>query len=188
MLNRREKIIAITLAGAIGLLLVDRWALTPYLQERQRLTRELDNATDRMDKANRLFANQRKVDQAWRDLTSAGLTSDVVAGETQALHAVRDWAQANRVDLQAVKTDRPIRMGDFQQIRLQISGAGPTAAISGFLYSIETARVPMHLAEFRANARKEGSDDLSFSLTVSTIVFSPAPEKPARTPAPKAQS
>jgi hypothetical protein len=188
VLNRREKIIAVTLAGAVALLVADRWALTPYLQERERLARDLETARDHTAKADHLLHDQRKVDQAWRDLTNAGLTSDVVAGENQALHAVRDWAQANRIDLQTIKTDRPIAMGDFQQIRLQVTGAGPSAAVSGFLYAIETAKVPMHLAEFRANSRKPGTDDLAFSLTVSTIVFSPAPPKPVRTPTPKAQS
>ena len=77
--------------------------------------------------------------------------------------------------LQGVRdlADRVARVGDFQQIRLQATGLCSTAAMAQLLYSIETAQIPMKINEFRLTSRKEGSDDLTFALSVSTIVFSP---------------
>jgi hypothetical protein len=79
--------------------------------------------------------------------------------------------------MQSLKPDRVARVGDFQQIRIQAAGTASTASFAGMLGDIESETIPMRVNDLRLAARKEGVDDLTFSMTVSTIVFSPAPEK-----------
>ncbi len=175
--NRREKIIALVLIGALGILAFDQYALTPYFDARKNVSADLEAATTRERKASRLLNNQARVERAWRELLAGPLKTDPAAAESQALHAVRDWAQNSRVDLQSLKPERIGRTGDFQQIRVQATGTGTTAAVSALLSQVESAKIPMRVNELRLTSRKEGTDDLSFSLSVSTVLFSPAPEK-----------
>jgi len=177
VLSRREKIIAATLGGVIALFAVDRYALTPYLDTRSRVVRETEVVTNDLEKADRLLANRRRVEEAWRELQETGLKTDQAAAESLTLHSLRDWAQNARVSVQTLKTDRAIRAGDFLQIRLQVSGTANVAALAQFLASMESAKFPLRINEFRANARKEGIDDLTFNMTVSTLAYSPDPEK-----------
>lgn len=174
--SRRERIIAISLAASLGLLLADQYLMSPYLARRAALAADTEVATARLDHAQSVLSNRKRVQQAWNGLVAQGLKSDPAAAESQALHAMRDFAQRTGVDLQALKPDRAAHVGDFQQIRIQASGSGNTAAVANLLWQIESAQLPLTITEFRANSKKEGIDDLTFNLNVTTIVFSPMPQ------------
>lgn len=176
ILSKREKTIAIVMAAVLGLLVMDYYFITPYMQERAKLRSESDSLTRKLQQAERLFSNRKRVDQAWREMLAGGLKSDAAAGENQALHTVRDFAQNARVNLVSLKPDHTGRTGDFQQIRLQATGTGGMGQIAEMLWSIESTRLPLKLSELRLTSRKEGTDDLTFALSASTVVFSPAPE------------
>lgn len=177
--SQREKMIALVLLAVLGLLVVDQYLFTPYLDQRAKVQNELDLATQKQQNAQRLLENRIRVNRAWNDLLAGGLKTDPAAAESQTLHAMRDWAQSSRVDLQSLKPDRIGRTGDFQQIRIQATGNATTAAFANLLSQIETATIPVKVNELRLTSRKEGNDDLAFAMSVSTIVFSPAPEKPS---------
>lgn len=178
--NRREKIIALVLLAVVGLLVADQYLLTPYLQERERLSKALDETTLKAEKAQKLLDARVRTNREWRGLLESGLTTDAATAEAQALNKVRQWAEESRVDLQSLKPDRVARSGDFQQVRIAAAGSGSTAAVASLLNRIETAKIPIKVNEVRLASRKEGNDDLTFSMSVSTIAFSPAPAKKPR--------
>jgi hypothetical protein len=170
VLNKRERIIAIALGAAVALLVADTYLLTPYVEERSRISDDRDVVEGKLANAQKLLNSRKAVERNWALRVSQGLKSDPAAAETQALHALRDWAQNARIDLQSLKTDRASRSGDFLQIRLQATGAGRAASIASFLRQVETATIPLRIIDFHANARKEGTDDVTFNISVSTIL------------------
>lgn len=186
VLSKREKLIAITLAGSLGLLLADRWLLTPYMEERDRVSSQNELAAAELERAEQLLFNQTRVQRTWHELTEAGLETDTAAAESKALHAIRDYSQNARVELQSLKTDRASRTGEFLQLRLQATGSGNIASIARFLRQVETTKMPLRVTEFRANARKDGVDDITFSLSLAALVHSPLPQsqQPAK-PSPR---
>lgn len=177
--NKREKIIAVILIAVVGLLIIYQYVLMPYLDERARVAKALEDALRRENRAQHLLDARASTNQAWHDLQVAGLKTDPAAAETQALRSMHTWAETARVDVQSLKPDRVARSGDFQQIRIQATGNTTTGAFAKLLSQIETATIPMRVNDLRLTSRKEGTDDLSFAMSVSTIVFSPAPPKPA---------
>lgn len=187
VVSRREKIIGGVVLAVLGLLALDTYAISPYVVEHDRVVDAMDTAGRKLGKAQKLLKNRKQVAADWRIALESGLKTDPSAAENQALHAISDYAQANRISLESLKPDRAARVGDFQQIRIQATGAGSTAAIANLLYRVESAKIPLRVTDLRLNSRKDGTDDLSFALNVSTIVFSPAPEtkRPAAKPAPK---
>ena len=187
--NRREKIIAIVTVAVLGLLVIDQYVLSPYLEERDRVAKALNEATASRKKADGLLKARKATDDAWSALLKGGLTTDPAAAESQALHKMREWSDASHVDMQSLKPDRVARSGDFQQIRIQATGNASTAAFANLLGMVETATIPIKVNEFRLTSRKEGVDDLTFALSVSTVVFSPAPPKaPGGKGAPKGET
>lgn len=187
--NRREKIIAVILVAVIGLAVIYQYVVTPYLDERDRVAKSLEDTVSKDKKAETLLKARANINREWHDVQVAGLKTDPAAAESQALHAMRTWADSSRVDFQSLKPDRVARSGDFQQIRIQATGNTTTAAFANLLSRIESATIPMKVNDLRLTSRKEGTDDLSFAMSVSTIVFSPAPPKPAAgRPAPKGEA
>jgi hypothetical protein len=186
--NRREKIFAIVLLGVLGLLVMDQYVLSPYMAERGLVAKALTETMAAADRAQRLLDGRVRTNREWHNALENGLKTDPALAETQALNSVRQWADESRVNIQSLKPDRVARSGDFSQIRIAATGTTTTAAFSDLLARIETAKIPMRVNELRLASRKEGVDDLTFTLNVSTIVFTPAPEKkPAVKAAPKGE-
>jgi hypothetical protein len=184
--NRREKLIAIVLAAALAWLLGETYLWTPYKDEDDKVKGDIAALSIPLKTDQRLVKNRKAVDDKWKELLAGGLKTDPAAAESQALHAMRDFAQNTRIDLQSLKPERIARTGDFQQIRIQATGNGTTSGLANMIWQIENARIPLRVTDLRLTARKEGTDDLSFSLNVATIAFTPAPETrqpAARTPA-----
>ncbi len=184
--NRREKLIAIVLGAALVLLLVDTYLWTPYQQDDAKVKGDIAALSPTFTREQRLVdpGNRKKVDDKWKSLLAGGLKTDPAAAESQAMRWMRTFAENARIDLQSLKPERIARNGDFQQIRIQATGNGTTSGLANMVWQIENAPLPLRVTDLRLTARKEGSDDLTFSLNVATIAFTPAPGKPSpHTPA-----
>jgi chorismate mutase len=92
-LTTRERNIAIVVGAAVGLFLLDRVAITPYLEERAELAKSIDEANDKLWDANKLRDRQRELRVVWREMNDGGLKSDVVEAESQMFHALREWTR-----------------------------------------------------------------------------------------------
>lgn len=187
--NRREKVIAIVLGAALVLLLADTYLWSPYQEEDARVKGDIAALSPKFKIDKRLVdvANRKKVDDQWKGLLAlpGGLQTDPAKAESQAMRAMQQFAASTRIDLQSLKPERIARNGDFQQIRIQATGNGTTSGLANMIWQIENAKSPLRVTDLRLTARKEGTDDLTFSLNVATIAYTPAPEKQtgARTPA-----
>jgi hypothetical protein len=187
-LTKREKTIAIVLGTALVLFAGDYFLLSPYLAARKKINEDTKTVDAQLTKAKNLVNNKASVNAEWRKLEAAGLTSSTAETESQALHSMRDWAAAAGVGLQSLRPDRATQVGDFQQIRVSATGVSTSARIARLLWSIETADFPMQINELRLSSRKDGVDDLSLQLSVTTIAFSPQPAKVVKKALPKGDS
>ena len=186
-LSNREKIIAIAVVASLGLYVADWYLLEPYLAAQAQMRTDLSTVTRKLKDADDLVIKGRKADTAFAALVTRGLQKSAPDSQSQTLHALDNWAQSARVEMQSLKPDRVTQVGDFQEIRFAALGSGPMANISRLLWSIETSPLPLRVVELRLAARKEGTDDLLMQLNVSTIVYAPPPEKTAaRVPAKEA--
>jgi hypothetical protein len=185
VLNKRERIIAFTTAGVLALLAVDRVAISPLFERRDRVDAEYDTATVQLQRADQLFANGPRMNARWHDMVQAGLKAEVTDAESQALHALHDWAADSGLSLMSLQPDKVERakkgQTDFQTLTLRASGTGSMRSISRFLYRVQTATIPLRVTDVQISSRKEGTDDLMLTLAVSTLV-----QMPQATPAPGA--
>jgi hypothetical protein len=112
-------------------------------------------------------------------MQAGGLGQDVSSAESQALQAIVNWTQAARLNLTALKPERASTQGQFQVIGFRIVATGPMRSISQLLWSIETAALPLRVTDFQITPRKEGTDDLTVQIGVSTISRLPEGTKTA---------
>lgn len=178
-LNKREKTIAAVVGICVLIWVADSYVVEPFISARQDLTQRQSAVDDELKTANDIFANRRAVNDQWKKLTSGGLKSTATEAESSTLHALTDWAEAARVNLETHKTDTPSQVGDFQQVRITVTGAGSMAGISRLIWDIETGPLPLQMGELRIQTRRDGTDDLALQLTVTTLAFAPPP--PAKT-------
>jgi len=174
--SRRERAILLATVAVLGALMLDRFALTPLLDWSDRVEARQSVLVRKMAGARTVLQRRRVMEPRWRSMIAGGLKGDPGEAESQILHAVGQWAREAGVNLVSLRPERSTEETALPEIDVQVSAAGPMAAVSRFLWRLETADIPVRAKSLQLSARKEGADDLSLQLKISTLYL---PGQPA---------
>lgn len=169
VLSRRERYILILTGLVLGLLIGDRYVLTPLLDHCAELAAERDKLQAQVNRAEGVLARAEQVAPAWKKRSEAGLKADPAGAESQILHAVRDWAAEAGLDLALLKPDRSADKTPLPAIAFQATANGSMNAVARFVWRLEHAEIPLRVTELQLGSRKEGTDNLSVQLRLSTV-------------------
>jgi len=178
ILSKRERLIIAATLIVVAALVLDRYAVTPLLDARDAAEAQKQGLLDEMDRGRAMLESEREIGPRWQKMVAAGLRRDPTEAESQVLHAVGDWATEAGLRLSSMKPDRLSEKQPLQEINFQATGTGSMNAIARFLWRVETAGIPIRLKELQLGSRKEGTDDLTLQLRLSTLYQatpSPAP-------------
>ncbi|HOF19029.1 MAG TPA: hypothetical protein PK082_08970 [Phycisphaerae bacterium] len=181
VLSKRERYVLIGTCVAVGALALDRFVVTPLLDRRSEAETQRTNLTRKINQARTLIERQRLLTPRWQEMLRTGMKSDPAESESQVLHALRNWAEECGITLSLLKPERLTEKSRLPQIAFQASGTGNMNAVARLLWRIQTAKSPLCATEVQISARKEGSDDLSFQLRLSTVYSPSQPAKPVPT-------
>ena len=185
VLSRRERFIAIATGAILGIFALDRLGVEPLLTARSELDGQIASQRSALDRAQRLFTTNRQMNQRWRQIAGTELKSSQSEAESQVIHNVHDWAQESGLALPSLKSERAEKEKDFNKLSFRAMGTGTMSQIARFLWRIQTATMPIRITELSITSRKDGTDDLSLTLGISTIqlIHDPNKAKPAATAA-----
>lgn len=186
VLNKREKSIAIALAVVVGLVLVYNFVIERYWDARTQAISDQDSAQQKLDQAENLFAREKRLRPVWTHLTENGLTATPSDAQAQLLNSLNTWVQESGVALLSMHPDRPTpeREKQFIRVGVKLSGSGPMSAVAKLMFRLETAKIPLNVEDMQINQRKDGTDDLQVTVTLSTLCLAPpdnvkTPKQPA---------
>ena len=185
VLSQRERYIVIGSVIAVAALGLDQFVLEPVLDAWSRTRRQKQALQAEMNRATATLNTSRLLAPKWRQMIAAGVKDDPAAAESQILHALRDWAEESRLKLSLLKPDRLPDKTQLPQISFQASGTGSMDAVARMLWKVKTAKIPIRLTEVQLASRKEGTDELTVQLRMTTL-YLPAPSRAgsaARAPA-----
>ena len=178
--TKREKLIVIAAVAAVCLLALDVYVLTPLLEARDSVAATLAQRTARLTQARGLLRRRREVEDTWRGMLAGGMKHDPAAAESQLLRSLRDWSADVNVRLTSLRPQRSMEKTELPEIVVHAAGAGSMDAVSRLLRRIETAKIPVKIKMVQLGSRKEGTDDLSLHLRVSTLYLPEAPAPAGR--------
>lgn len=181
-LNKRERYVAIAAGAVLGLLAVDQLFLSPLLSRLSAATASVDALSREKRDADGLIQNEQRARTRWKEIAADTLKSDSSAAEGQLLNNVREWARSADLSLNSIKPERSERQQGFEKITLRAVGNGSMHQIGRFLHSVQTSNVPVRISDFQINTRKEGTDELSLQVGLSTIFQLPDEKAPATPP------
>lgn len=174
-LSNRERIIAIGVGAAIGLYVLDAVLLSPLFDRLNVASTAIDEGNAKLQAGTALQANRLNAQKRWVKLAGDSLKTDASAAEAQLLNRVSDYAGGAQLAVASLKPERSEKEKGFQRITIRASASGTMAQVSKFLYSLRTADFPVNVNDLRIVSRRDGTDDLSIDIGVSTI-FIPPPE------------
>ena len=178
ILSRRERLIIAATLIVVAALVLDRYAVTPFLDARDAAEAQKQGLLDEMDRGRATLASEREIGPKWQKMVAAGLRRDPTEAESQVLHAVGDWATEAGLRLSSLKPERVPEKQHLQEINFQATGTGSMNAIARFLWRVETAGMPIRVKELQLGSRKEGTDDLTLQLRLSTLYQATPPPAP----------
>ena len=181
VLSKREKFVAIALGGALAVLVLDRLVYTPLNDWGDQLTTDQAELQQNKDQQQTLFQREHNLRKVWAELNSGGLKSDASEAEAQIERAVSQWAQESGVAVTSWHPEPRTAKNGFLQINFLATGTGTLAGASKLMYRIETAKIPIRLEDVQLASRKEGNDDLTITLKLSTLSTAPAGKGPRGT-------
>jgi hypothetical protein len=175
VLSKRERYIGFATAGVVALLVLDHFLISPLFARRTQVETDAQTMEIQSNQAKQLFASSPRMNVRWKEMVAAGLKSDLTEAQSQAMQSLNTWAHDAGVTISSLQPDPVDRTSkkDLQQPSFRLSGAGSMRAVTRFLWSVQTARIPMRVITLDLSSRKEGTDDLTMNLTVSTLALSP---------------
>jgi hypothetical protein len=181
--TQREKYIGIGVGAAAAILLLNQLVWNPIADHIAELDKNTDEAQKIADDSQTQLSRQIKLTKVWNDFKKTGLTDDASDAALQAQGAVLEWARSANVNLTALQPERTSEVDQFEVTGFHVTGSGSTPQISKFLMSFETANVPLRIVDLKVAPTKEGTDDLTIQLSISTLCLKPGTDPGASTSA-----
>lgn len=172
-LSKREQGYAIAVGAVVAGLGLWTLVISPYFDAMADLDSQTQKQIATQEDNTRLFARRDQLKKVWTDMQNNGLKLDPATAQSQAYHAVLDWAQQANVQLDGTKLERPSDAGDFEIIRFSVSGPSSSRSISRLLWDLETSPIPLRVNQLSLHALKPGSDNLTMQLDISTLCLMP---------------
>lgn len=180
MASKRERYIAIVAGVVIGLLLFDYFIYTPITDRTAAIDADLEEVNDELTEASILFSRSAKLNREWAQLAGSNVPRSETEAESRVLNSAREWAQSAGLTLTQLKPDRTEDVENFKVRSFRAVATGQMEQVGRFLYSIEKGEIPIRISDLNIASKKEGQDDLTVTLTVTTIFLPPtAPAKGA---------
>jgi Tfp pilus assembly protein PilO len=172
VISKRERYIVVITIGLLILLAVNHFVVDPLLEQRWQDQDTAGKLRSQREKDAKLIALSQQIAPRWNAMRQT-LRPNAAEAESQILHTIRDAAEDAGLTLSLLKPERLTEKSQLPQIAFQAAGTGGMRAVSRFLWRLETAPVPLRITEVQINSRREGVDDLSLQVRVSTLCLTP---------------
>ncbi|MEX1016442.1 MAG: GspMb/PilO family protein [Phycisphaeraceae bacterium] len=181
-MSRREKLIALVTLALIVLFLGDRLVVAPALAYRTQLAAEAQLQAEQRAVNERLYDGLASLETRWRDLRAAGLTDGAADAEARLLQAVRGWASEAGLSVTSLVPDRIEPADRLPRVHVRVVGTGDMRQVVTLLSRLEAADLPVRIEEMQLSARREGADELTLNLRLTTLYVT---DPPAADPRPR---
>lgn len=178
--TKREKIIIAATIAVLCVLVLDVYVLTPLLDERAAVKAQKQRLQGKFAQATALLKRRQVLGRKWHRMLADGMTRDPAEAESRLLRSLRDWCADARMELSSLRPERSTEKSQLSEVIVHAAGTGSMAAVSRLLWRIETARIPVKVKMLQLGSRKDGTDDLSLHLRVSTLYAPTGPTTPER--------
>jgi hypothetical protein len=179
VLSKREKYIVTAGVGLVAVLVVYYILIGPYFDRSAELQTEQRAAQATIVDNSNLLLLQAKKTPDWNVMLKNGLQADYSTAQSRTQQMLQNWARDAEINIENLRSD-PVaaqKGSPFQTINfnLEFNTAGDQSMrhIARFLWSIESAALPIRLTDVHFQSAREGTDQLNVKLLVSALYMPP---------------
>ncbi len=170
-MQKRERILAATVALLCGGWLIDSMVVQPSLAWYATVERETRDARREAGEAKAIIDRQAVIMAAWRAQHAAGLLANADQARFQLQSALASEAGHSGFTIDSVSGGQVIPATDdhiYDILRLGVSGRGTLAQVSEIIARLESSALPLAIERSEWSSSDPKRDFLDITLTVST--------------------
>jgi Tfp pilus assembly protein PilO len=186
VLSKRERIVALLAGLVVGVLVLDRFILTPTLNQLERTENQKQELLAQINEAQSLFERKGMLERKWKKMLSDGLRNDAEA-ESRVARALNEWSGDTRLTLTSIKPERVAGDKGLKEMTFAVAGKGQLDAVARFLHKVETAELPIKVKDMQLGSSSESGDSMSLQLHLSSLYLSAEQQLPEGQLQPKQQ-
>jgi hypothetical protein len=184
VLSKRERYVAIGTISVVALMGIYYVLISPLLERKAKLDADIADRKLQLARAQRLMDDSKRMGPVLAQRVAGPLKKNASEAESQMLKNIGDWARDARMSAPSIdKPDRTEKEKDFTKMTFRASGAGSMNQVGNFLWRLHTSTIPVRVTDLTIATHKEGSDDLTIQLGISTIFLASDMDKAAKPPA-----
>ncbi|MDK2971071.1 MAG: Type secretion system protein subtype b [Candidatus Sumerlaeota bacterium] len=167
--DKRRRLLLILAACGLGVLLLDAVVVRPLLAIWDKQAARIVQRTQDIERGTALLEREEDIAARWKEMRESSLPADTARAEALVLDAMTKWASASGLSISSVRP-RWVEMKDVgDRFEIRLSAEGDIAALTRFLFELETAKLPLYLDETQIRARDENGRSLGVDLVFSAL-------------------
>lgn len=172
-MSKRETTLAIAIAAMLVLLAGYALVAVPIMNAFDRVAKETAELETQVNEARVLIDNQRTIEGRWASYRTAGLRVDQFDARRRTQESITQWSAASRLSITNLEASGEASRDDdnpFEEITFRLSAKGSILALQRFLEHVSASPFPLRITDCSISNRREGSEELDLSLTLTTII------------------
>lgn len=166
--SREQKILYVTIAAMV-LLGLNAFVVEPTMDKRAAAGQTRQELQSQVEKALATLGHKKKLRERWADMQENGLGEDVQKAEAMVYRYLEDCSNRSALELGSVQPDRTMSEGRIGEIDFVVSGTGSMRSVTEFLWSLETAAIPLKVKSYQLGAKNEEARVMTVQFELSTI-------------------
>ncbi len=168
-LTRREQLIMILATVAVGILIADRFILTPLFENRDRARQLRQTLEAELEEAQATLDRRRILKRRWDQMQEAGLSYDIEKVDSLLFRHLEEASDESGLSLRSTQSERLEEQNTLGQIEFTVSGTGSMNAVTQFLWDIEMAEIPVRIDSMGLGGNNETGSQMKLQMKLSTI-------------------
>ena len=168
-LTGRERKIMYLAIAAVLLLIVNTYVLDPILENRAQAGQTCRQMKAQVEQAQTTLHRKKLIQRRWADMQQSGLGSDIQKAEAMVYRYLDESSANSGLELGSVQPDRLTTETRLGEIDFVLSGTGSMRSVTQFLWSLETATIPLKIKSYQLGAKNETAQVMTVQIELSTV-------------------
>ncbi len=170
-IKNREKLLTITAAVAIGLLVGDRLVRAPLARVWTERANRIAMLTKSLSQGAMMLDREKVIQERWANIKSNALPANVSVAENRVLKSVDRWARESRISFTSIKPQWKENAEDFMTLECRADAFGSIQSLARFLYELERDPLALKVEELEITARDTEGQQLSLGVRFSGLLL-----------------
>jgi hypothetical protein len=164
--------------SCVGLLLLDWVVISPAMSAWSAQGDRIDALRQKVDRGQQVLDRQDAIRAHWAQMLRSNLPAEVSAAESVAYQAIGRWASVSGITFSSLTPQWENHDEGYQTFECRAAATGTQAALSRFIYEMETDKVPASLQEFEITSRDDHGAMLTMTARFSFVRMNSADNTP----------